>query len=69
MEPVIYSREGDVQTFTLGVPGLESLVVDQTGVPTEQRNGLAKQLLASAALSCYGTMRTPLFAASGPAHP
>ena len=56
MEPVVYTRKGDVHTFRTGLAGLETLVVDHTGVPAEGRNGLAKQLLASSALACYGMM-------------
>ena len=50
---VKYTRQGDVHTFDIGLPGLEKIVIDHTGVPEEQRGGVAKQLLACAALSCY----------------
>lgn len=56
MEPVVYTRKGDIHTFQTGIAYLETLTVDHTGVPAEERNGLAKQLLASSALACYGTM-------------
>ena len=56
MEPVVYTRRGDVHTFRTGIADVETLVVDHTGVPVEERNGLAKSLLASSALACYGTM-------------
>ena len=55
-QEVLYTREGDVQTLALGVPGLENLIIDHTGIPSEERSGLAKQLLASSALVCYGSM-------------
>lgn len=56
MEQVIYTRKGEVETFQIGLPGLEAIVADHSGVPPEERNGLAKRLLASAVLSCYGAM-------------
>lgn len=56
MEPVVYTRTGDVHTFRSGLVHPRALVVDHTDVPAEERNGLAKRLLASAALACYGTL-------------
>jgi osmotically inducible protein OsmC len=53
---VVYTREGDVHSFETGVPGLEKITIDYTEVPAEERNGLAKQLLACSLLSCYGSM-------------
>jgi osmotically inducible protein OsmC len=53
MAKVKYTRTGDVHTFETGLPGFEKIVVDHTGVPEDQRGGVAKQLLAAAALSCY----------------
>lgn len=53
---VLYSKKGDVHTFETGVAGLQTFVVDHSGVPAEEGNGLAKQLLASSALACYGSM-------------
>jgi len=53
---VTYTRRGAVQTFELGVPGFETMTVDQTDVAPEARTGLAKRLLAASALSCYGAM-------------
>lgn len=50
---VKYIRRGDVHTFEIGLPGFEKIVIDHTGLPEEQRGGVAKQLLACAALSCY----------------
>lgn len=55
-QEVLYMRAGDVQTLTTGLPGLETLTIDHTGVPVEERAGVAKQLLASSALICYGSM-------------
>ncbi len=54
MAKVKYTRKGDVQTFEIGIPGLEKIVIDQTGVPADQRGGVAKGLLGAAALACYG---------------
>lgn len=53
---VDYHRQGDIHTFKTQVPGLETLTVDYTGIPDEERMGLAKQLMASSALACYGAM-------------
>lgn len=50
---VTYTRKGDVHTFETGIAGCETLVIDHTHVPADQRGGMAKQLLASAALACY----------------
>ena len=55
-QPVVYKREGDVHSFQTGVAGLENLTIDYTEVPSEERTGLAKQLLACSLLSCYGAM-------------
>ena len=56
MGTVLYSNDGDVQTFDIGVRGLEQIVVDQRKVPEELRPGLARQLLASSCLACYGAV-------------
>lgn len=53
---VTYTRKGDVQTFETGLASLGTFSVDHTGLAPEERNGLAKQLLASSALACYGSM-------------
>ncbi len=53
MAKVKYTRVGDVQTFEIGVPGIEKIVIDQTGVPADKRGGVAKGLLGAAALACY----------------
>ncbi len=50
---VTYERAGSVQTIHTGSAVLGDLVVDNSGVPEEQRGGTAKQLLASAALYCF----------------
>ncbi len=50
---VVFSREGDTDTFDLGHPALEKLVVEYGGLTQEQRAGLPKMLLASSALYCY----------------
>ncbi len=50
---VRYTKKGDVHTFETGLPAFEKIVIDQTDVPEEERGGVAKQLLACAALSCY----------------
>ena len=50
---VTYEREGSVQKIHTGSPVLGDLVIDNSGVPEEQRGGTAKQLLASAALYCF----------------
>lgn len=55
-QQVIYTRKGDIQTFETGLAGLKTIIVDHSGVAAEARNGLAKQLLASSALACYGSM-------------
>lgn len=55
-QQVTYTRKGDIQTFATGLAGLGTLTVDLGGVPLAERNGLAKQLLASSALACYGGM-------------
>ena len=55
-QEVTYLRKGDVQTFATGLAGLGTITVDHGGVAAEERNGLAKQLLASSALACYGSM-------------
>ncbi len=57
---VVYTRKGDVHSFETGAAGLQTLTVDYTGVPAEERHGLAKQLLASSALACYGGMLSAL---------
>lgn len=56
MEPIVYTRKGDVHVFRTGIAAMETFVVDHTGVSPEERNGLAKGLLASSALACYGMM-------------
>lgn len=50
---VKYIRKGDIDVIELGVAGLEKITIDFTGIPTEQRNGIAKALLSASALSCY----------------
>ncbi len=50
---VTYERVGSVQTIHTGSPVLGDLVIDNSGVPEEQRGGTAKQLLASAAMYCF----------------
>lgn len=50
---VRYTKKGDVHTFETGLPAFEKIVIDQTNVPEDERGGVAKQLLACAALSCY----------------
>ncbi len=50
---ISYEREGSVQTIHTGSPVLGDLVIDNSGVPEEQRGGTAKQLLASAAMYCF----------------
>lgn len=54
-DSVTYTRQGDVHTFETGLPGFEKIVIDHTGLPEEQRAGVAKCLLACAALSCYAS--------------
>ena len=50
---VSYEREGSKQVIHTGSPSLGDLVIDNSGVPEDQRGGTAKQLLASAALYCF----------------
>ena len=50
---VKYVKNGNVHSIELGVPGLERIVIDYSEIPVDQRVGLAKQLLAASALSCY----------------
>lgn len=52
-EKVKYIKQGDVHTFETGLPAFEKIVIDQTNVPEDERGGVAKQLLACSALSCY----------------
>ncbi|MBO4317899.1 MAG: OsmC family protein [Mailhella sp.] len=52
---VKYTKVGEVHTFEIGLPGFEKIVIDHTNVPADQRGGVAKQLLAAAALSCYSS--------------
>lgn len=65
MKNVEYVKDGAVQTFEIGVPGLEKIVVDQTNVPENERGGLAKQLLAASTLACYGATLSSALAARG----
>ena len=53
---VTYERHGDVHTFQLGNPVMDTFTVDYSSVPPEERTGLPKELLASSALACYGAM-------------
>lgn len=62
---VVFSREGDTDTFDLGHPALEKLVVEYGGLTQEQRAGLPKMLLASSALSCYAAMLSAALEARG----
>lgn len=48
-----YSRTEDIQTFGLALPGLESLTLDFTNVPAEERGGAAKKLLGASVMSCF----------------
>ena len=50
---VSYLREGSVQTIHTGSAAMGDLVIDNSGLPEDQRGGTAKQLLASAALYCF----------------
>ena len=50
---VKYTKKGDIHCIELGLPGLERIVIDYSTIPADQRSGLAKQLLAASALSCY----------------
>ena len=50
---ISYSRQGDVHTIETGGAALPKIVIDNTGVPENQRGGTAKQLLGSAAVFCY----------------
>ena len=52
---VKFEKNGDVLTFEFGLPGLEKLVVDYTGIPRDKRAGLAKTFLQAAVISCYTT--------------
>jgi len=47
------TREGDIDTFDFGLPILDKLTIDYTGIPVEKRAGLARAFLSAAALSCY----------------
>lgn len=55
-DAVTYTRHGDVHTFGFTNPALQKIVIDYTNIPPEDRNGLPKQLLASASLACYTAM-------------
>ncbi len=50
---VSYQRDGDVHTIHTGGAALGDIIIDNTGIPPEQRGGTAKQLLGAAALFCY----------------
>ena len=52
---VKYPRDGDVHTIETGGAALPKIIVDNTGIPADQRGGTAKQLLGSAALFCYAS--------------
>jgi len=62
---VKYIHEGDIHTVELGVAGLEKIIIDYTGVPTEERTGIARALLAAASLSCYATALEKLLTVRG----
>lgn len=52
---VSYTREGDIHYINTGNSVLQTITVDNTGIPEAERAGTAKQLLASSALFCYCT--------------
>lgn len=53
---VSYSFKDDVHTIDTGSSVLPQIIIDNRGIPQEQRGGTAKQLLAGASLYCYGSM-------------
>lgn len=53
---VSYSCKEDVHTIETGGVVLPQIVIDNRGVPQEQRGGTAKRLLAAASLYCYCSM-------------
>ncbi len=48
-----YTREGTKHVISTGNKALGDIVIDTDGIPAEERNGTAKQLLCSSALFCY----------------
>lgn len=50
---VSYQRNGDIHTIHTGGAALGDIVIDNNGVPEDQRGGTAKHLLGAAALFCY----------------
>ena len=62
---ITFEHRGDVDTIHIGLPGLDKIVIDYTGIPQEQRNGMAKALLAASALSCYVSSLTGAMEARG----
>ncbi len=53
---VTYDFKDDVHTIDTGGIALPKIIVDNRKIPNDQRGGTAKQMLAGAALYCYGSM-------------
>lgn len=56
---VSYSRKGDVHAIHTGGKALGDIIIDNTGVPVEERGGTAKQL------HCYASSLTAAMEARG----
>ncbi len=50
---VSYKREGEKHIIDTGNAAIGNIVINTEGIPAEERNGTAKQLLCSSALFCY----------------
>lgn len=53
---VSYTFKDNVHTINTGGCALPQIVIDNRGIPQDQRGGTAKQLLAGASLYCYCSM-------------
>ena len=62
---VSYSRKGDVHAIHTGGKALGDIIIDNTGVPVEERGGTAKQLLGASAVYCYASSLTAAMEARG----
>ncbi len=62
---VSYAKCGDVHTIHTGGAALGDIIIDNTGIPSDQRGGTAKQLLGAAAVYCYASALTAAMEARG----